>query len=310
MNYVQKINDIDSSLSANSTNPVQNKVIYSKLAEKQKLYSNLNKTYEMTHEGTIFSVVNIPEFTELVQGMTITVKCMFDWYGSTAALSLRIYNGRAYTDYISLYYPSGKKFISEDNIALDSTHMRHEHPVKYGDYLTLTYDKLKSTDSECVWICIRNSRDSWESIYPIGSFYFSTKSTSPAYLFGGSWTQISGRFLFGVGDPGIQTQGNTNFGTIPNNYTDTINRINNIKLIKAGDMGGEAYHRDVEEEMPAHTHSFDGWGSVAGNNGYISGASSKNILSSQSFSMKDCGSGKAHNNMPPFYAVYIWERKA
>ena len=33
-------------------------------------------------------------------------------------------------------------------------------------------------------------------LYPIGSVYMSVNSTSPATLFGGTWTQISGRFLY------------------------------------------------------------------------------------------------------------------
>ena len=36
-------------------------------------------------------------------------------------------------------------------------------------------------------------------IYPIGSIYMSTNSTSPATLFGGTWEQIKGRFLVGQG---------------------------------------------------------------------------------------------------------------
>ena len=32
-------------------------------------------------------------------------------------------------------------------------------------------------------------------IYPVGSIYMSTNNASPATLFGGSWTQIQGRFL-------------------------------------------------------------------------------------------------------------------
>lgn len=33
-------------------------------------------------------------------------------------------------------------------------------------------------------------------VYPIGSIYMSYTSTSPASLFGGNWTVISGRFLY------------------------------------------------------------------------------------------------------------------
>lgn len=34
-------------------------------------------------------------------------------------------------------------------------------------------------------------------IYPVGSYYMSNSSTSPASLFGGSWTKVTSRFLYG-----------------------------------------------------------------------------------------------------------------
>ena len=34
--------------------------------------------------------------------------------------------------------------------------------------------------------------------YPVGSIYISYSSTNPSTLFGGTWTQIEGRFLIGV----------------------------------------------------------------------------------------------------------------
>lgn len=33
-------------------------------------------------------------------------------------------------------------------------------------------------------------------VYPVGALYFSFTSTSPANLFGGTWTPITGRFLY------------------------------------------------------------------------------------------------------------------
>lgn len=36
----------------------------------------------------------------------------------------------------------------------------------------------------------------YDDVYPIGSIYMSTSSTSPASMFGGTWQQITERFLF------------------------------------------------------------------------------------------------------------------
>lgn len=40
----------------------------------------------------------------------------------------------------------------------------------------------------------------WQTVYPIGAVYLSYNSTSPASLFGGSWTQITGYFLRAASD--------------------------------------------------------------------------------------------------------------
>lgn len=39
-----------------------------------------------------------------------------------------------------------------------------------------------------------------QGIFPVGAIYMSTSSTSPASLFGGTWTQLKDRFLVGTGD--------------------------------------------------------------------------------------------------------------
>lgn len=58
--------------------------------------------------------------------------------------------------------------------------------------------------------------------YPVGAIYQSTSSTSPASLFGGSWTQITSRFLWNT--------------------------------TSSGGTGGEQNHTLAETEMPSHSH--------------------------------------------------------
>lgn len=71
-------------------------------------------------------------------------------------------------------------------------------------------------------------------IYPIGSIYLSENSTSPATLFGGTWTQIKDKFLLTAGD-----------------------------TYKAGNTGGSSTHKHTTaghtlttNEMPSHTHEY------------------------------------------------------
>ena len=105
----------------------------------------------------------------------------------------------------------------------------------------------------------------------------STSSTNPSTLFGGTWEQIKDRFLL--------CEGTT---------------------YKAGTTGGEATHRLTIDEMPSHNHTVS-----RGTNGssYFEltgkepqGNAPYNIVTSST------GGNKAHNNMPPYLAVYVWKR--
>lgn len=71
-------------------------------------------------------------------------------------------------------------------------------------------------------------------IYPVGSLYWSSKSTNPANLFGGTWTQIKDKFIWAKGD------------------SDTVNAT-----------GGEKTHTLTVTEMPSHNHGYKPSGTVS-----------------------------------------------
>ena len=128
-------------------------------------------------------------------------------------------------------------------------------------------------------------------MYPVGSIYQTTSSTfNPQTAWGGTWERIKDRFLLAAGDT----------------YT-------------GGSTGGEATHNLTAQEMPKHTHtmrinndaSSSTWSPAIGT--YLTKVdhvttSTKNyggILAQDS-----AGGSQAHNNMPPYLAVYIWKRTA
>lgn len=122
--------------------------------------------------------------------------------------------------------------------------------------------------------------------YPIGSIYISTNATSPATLFGGNWDEIHGAFLFA-----------------------------NSALHKAGEIGGEEEHVLKGKEIPIHYHdeyvgNDGGDGSVPeGYYGFTSIAyTSKNTYWAKGSKTSEAGGGQAHNNMPPYLSVYMWQR--
>ena len=134
---------------------------------------------------------------------------------------------------------------------------------------------------------------SFDDIYPVGSIYMSVNNTNPGTLFGGTWTQIQDRFLLAAGS-----------------------------TYSAGATGGAATHTLTAAQLPKITSYFDirAWGSgnpiTVGTN-YTSGNGSKmNNFPTNSTSVTSqrvthtFGSGNAHNNMPPYLVVYVWQRTA
>jgi microcystin-dependent protein len=126
-----------------------------------------------------------------------------------------------------------------------------------------------------------NGKTFLDLVYPIGSVYTSTVDTSPASMFGGTWEQIEDRFLLAAG----------------NTYT-------------AGTTGGEAEHTLSIDEMPSHNHLHDyyNYGSGGAANGLAYNITSGSYVGRDTAGMHGSGGGQAHNNMPPYLAVYMWKR--
>ena len=128
-------------------------------------------------------------------------------------------------------------------------------------------------------------------IYPIGSIYISAVSTSPSTLFGGTWERIKDKFLLASGD----------------NYT-------------AGATGGEAAHTLTVDEIPSHSHpmyAYSDGGDLANGSDYVGNiavpltyTTTSRETSWHKLFQAETGGNQAHNNMPPYLAVYVWKRTA
>lgn len=142
---------------------------------------------------------------------------------------------------------------------------------------------IQMYDLEHIWTYIGNMTNYINNIYPIGSIYISTNDVNPATIFGGKWEQIKDTFLLSAGD-----------------------------TYQAGSTGGESTHQLTYNEMPSHTHSMRV--SVNGS----TGGGERIIFQSKGVTNDDAdigagdtlgaGNGLAHNNMPPYLAVYVWKR--
>lgn len=124
---------------------------------------------------------------------------------------------------------------------------------------------------------IQETMPHYSDIYPIGAIYISADSTNPGTLFGGIWEKIEDRFLLASGD-----------------------------TYDAGTTGGEATHTLTTQEMPSHSHGIKmnaptHFGSGTAGWAYINDTSVHKTT-------ETAGGGQAHNNMPPYLAVYVWKR--
>ena len=148
--------------------------------------------------------------------------------------------------------------------------------------------------------------------YPVGSYYWSSSATSPATLFGGTWTQISDRFVLAAGS-----------------------------TYKVGATGGASTVKLTVSQMPAHTHTVSGTAASKGAHTHkincdldanytTSGTRSWSVHKAATGASSSVGSttstgahthtvsgtaasaggSGAHENMPPYIVAYCWRRTA
>jgi microcystin-dependent protein len=151
--------------------------------------------------------------------------------------------------------------------------------------------------------------------HPVGSYLFTSNSADPSTYMGGVWEQVKGRFLYALEDGQA-----------------------------VGETGGEKSHTLTTAETPSHTHGRGTmeilgsvypahsqsvcWYETRGATGAFSSVDSVSNCGSPSlqttytglhgikFTASDgwtgetssVGGNSAHNNMPPYLAVYVFKR--
>ena len=108
----------------------------------------------------------------------------------------------------------------------------------------------------------------FDAIYPVGSLYWSSKSTNPGTLFGGTWVQIKDRFVLAAGDiyTNGATGGNANTTLTESNLPNHSHGLNN------------------------HTHGFTPAGTVSAHNHGLN-------YHTHGFSATTGGTGKHSHNV-------------
>lgn len=153
--------------------------------------------------------------------------------------------------------------------------------------------------------------------YPIGMVIQTPTATNPSSVYGGQWQQIaSGRTLVGV------NESNSNFNTVKKTggtMTETLT-INQMPRHN---------HNGSTNNTGSHSHAFHSNASPTygvayyinnGSYNYVPTKHSQNHIKlghislgtdgthSHSFTTSNTGGGASHDNMQPYYGVYIWEK--
>jgi hypothetical protein len=147
--------------------------------------------------------------------------------------------------------------------------------------------RWKANFADSIYI---NKTNIFDLIYPVGSIYISVNEANPSTLFGGTWERLKDRFLLGASDT----------------YT-------------AGSEGGEATHKLTVNELPSHNHGVRvNWYNDPSTKNTVSvggvAAETREVDGRLGIDRGDDsvtitqGGGQAHNNMPPYLAVFMWKR--
>ena len=132
-----------------------------------------------------------------------------------------------------------------------------------------------------------------DTIYPVGSYFWSSEDKDPSTFLGGTWEQVKDKFLLAAGD----------------SYA-------------VGSTGGEAQHTLTVREMPEHRHFSDSFenGAPSGTKDtgkYVTWVNHGTTSTNGPVGGNDgpvrtsnVGRSQPHNNMPPYIVAYCWHRTA
>ena len=129
--------------------------------------------------------------------------------------------------------------------------------------------------------------------YPVGCVYTSSVSTSPATLFGGTWTAIEGVFIVSKATAGTFSTAGATGG------------VESISLTSA--QSGLQSHNHNLYDAAGGSVNFAAYTAKDGGN---VGASPVTGYAATTAVNSELNATEAHSNLPPYKVFYQWERTA
>lgn len=145
-----------------------------------------------------------------------------------------------------------------------------------------------------------------QAAYPVGSIYLTVSDADPATLFGGTWKRLGGRFLLGADEtyPAGSTGGEAEHVLTAAEQPNVTGQVQFRKQTNSGNI--VAAHPDYSQNGCFTWTENTGakWGTA------LMFSSNDSQTNNDVVTFDNGGQGAAHNNMPPYLAVYMWQRTA
>lgn len=271
---------VDATFSSTSTNPVQNKIVNGALQEKFSKSGGgisgdviINKMLYLKGPLYAWETILAEADVQCLYDNDVRIRLACD---SSGAAKITTDGAESYAR-LKIASPTGNDDATTKNY-VDS---------KWDDMRQIVNTEIQSVIAGLL-----------DKAYPVGSIYISAKSTNPKDLFGGTWQQIAGKFLVGIGNGFV-----------------------------VGDSGGSKTHTHTTgdhvlttNEMPSHNHVLyypNSGGPGVANIGYPD-TTIKKTWWAEACKTGNEGGDAAHNhgdtgsasNLPPYIAVWMWKRTA
>ena len=207
------------------------------------------------------------------------------WTVTTREASVKVTTGSS--DGIDVSYSSGAVTIGHTNsVTAQSTQALYP----------ITYDAQGHITGSGTAVTVPTNSNIVDLIYPVGSIYMSVNSTSPATLFGGTWTQIEDTFLLAAGSTytagdtgGSATESYTPAGTVANHTLSY--QESGLKRAAAEATGYGLTTANTFKDRVIVTYTSSTTGGSTHNHGFT-------------------GTAATLDTMPPYLTVYMWQRTA
>lgn len=159
----------------------------------------------------------------------------------------------------------------------------------------------------------------FDKIYPIGSIYISVSNVNPSTLFGGSWVQITDKFLIGASSTyPVNTSGGTTTHnhTVPSHVHPEGNHTHSLgdsawadlyygnSSFVTREVGGVGYTSNNSKTVAGGQVARNNWETYGTALGGTTYGMTSNVNTGE------CGqlTSGSTSVLPPYFAVYFWQR--